>query len=38
MYKEGRSAYLSFTGEVKQSLTEYFTFFNEIQNTYYDEE
>jgi hypothetical protein len=38
IYDEGRDFYRSFVGEVKQSFTELFTFFNEIQNTYYNEE
>jgi hypothetical protein len=38
MYEDGKGSYKEFVNDVKQSLTEFFTFFNEIQNTYYDEE
>ena len=36
--QDGKISYLAFVNNVKQSLSEYFIFFNEIQSTYYNEE
>lgn len=38
IYEDGKAIYIEITKVIKQSLSEYFIFYSEIQNTYYKEE